>query len=387
MCAKGVKRAVTYDWVVEQGSTVSDGRSGGDHDPDAPWRPGFDGWSAPDDDAPGDGADERGLRGRADAASERWSRANDERVPEPWVPVRPVRPAPEPALPDGPPVAVVDGQPNSAVTGELFLTGMGVLVALIVAGVATLLLPVGSTAEAVVTAPTVPAAADVAWTTEVRGVVDDIAVGGDVVVVTTAEGVHGLRQDDGTVSWERLFDGTVPVVDRVAIVDGHFVMQQRAPGGRSVVRVLDAASGADVWDSLDLDGSLTVAGPPERPVLVRRTRVDDSTMLELVDAATGAALGDPVRLSAVTAAGDHFAVQPSDRRVAAWSVGEREVVAGPVDSFNLRTVAPLRGAIVALDLEGRIVAFDERGRRADEQPFVSDAPGEFTGRAELASLA
>lgn len=368
---------------MEQGSTVSDGRSGVDRDPDAPWRPGFDGWSEPD---AVDAAADRGLRSGVgdDGESERWSREHGERVREPWVPVRPVRPDPVPVVPAGPPVATVDGQPPSSVTGELFLVGIGVLVAAAVAAAAAILLPAGDTAQAVTSAPAVPAAAEVAWTSSVAGTVDELAVGSGVVVVTTADVVRAFDLDDGTALWEReLGDRTF---DRVAVIDDRFVMQERAPGGRSVVRVVDAMTGDDVWDSFDLDGVDTIAGPPEEPLIVRRTRVDDATEMAIIDAESGVPVGDPVRLSPVTAAGALFAVQPSDRRVAVWSPDDATVVAGPVDSFDLRTVAALRGSVVALDLEGRIVVFDETGLRADEQPFQSDAFGEFTGRAELAGV-
>ena len=64
-----------------------------------------------------------------------------------------------------------------------------------------------------------------------------------------------------------------------------------------------------------------------------------------------------------------------------------EVVAGPVDAFDLRAVAAVDGIVVALDLDGRIAAFGDAGVRTDEQLVAPPAGSSPDVRADLAGVA
>lgn len=396
------------------GEGATDDRSDADlldGDADAPWRPGYRGWDPPpsadvapapaggreidrDVDRDVDGDVDRDVDGdvdhhvdhHVDHEAERWSRREIERAPEPWVPSRPQRAAPRPPpASTGVPVVEVPGQPASATTGELVLAAILVVVLVagaVVVGVSLRPSP-GTVADPSV--PVVAAAADTRWTVSFDGSVEDVGIGGDVVAVAVGPEIVVLDVASGEERWRLTQDDPDVDVDRVAIVGDGVVVQQRGATGRSEVRAFSLDAGTPVWDTVDADGVVTISGTDDDPLLFRRTQQGGEATLELVDASTGAA-ADPMRLSGITAAGDDIAVQPTDRHVAIWSRRDREVVTGQVDEFNLRMATPYADGIVALDKEGRLVLFDEDGRRADERPFVSDAFGEFSSRPELAGV-
>jgi hypothetical protein len=110
-----------------------------------------------------------------------------------------------------------------------------------------------------------------------------------------------------------------------------------------------------------------------------------------IDLETGVPIGEPQASSSVTAVGEDLGVEPSDRRVAIWSPVTQEIVAGPVDSFDLGAVAALDGAVVALDLDGRIAAYDAAGIRTDATLLTSQtgesARSNLLGVIESSSIA
>ncbi|WP_419477017.1 PQQ-binding-like beta-propeller repeat protein [Ilumatobacter sp.] len=246
----------------------------------------------------------------------------------------------------------------------------------VIAGVVTLVLAIAArgdeTDPAIPSTPELATAAEVAWTRRVEGAVRATAAGDGLVVVATGDSIAALTEADGEVAWRRANAVDAGDVERVAVMAGHVVVTQQAASGATEVRAFDPADGTELWRTRGVDGSYSIVGPSHDPMIVGRARVDGGTLLTLLDAADGTPLAEPFRLSGVEVTDGDFGAAPSDRRVAVWSADSVDVVAGPVDAFNLRTVAELDGTIVALDLEGRIVAFDEDGRRADELRLVAD---------------
>jgi hypothetical protein len=215
-----------------------------------------------------------------------------------------------------------------------------------------------------------PVAAEVAWTRRVDGAVQATAAGDGLVLVATGDGITALSEVDGEVVWRRVNSAGAGDVERVAVVAGRVVVTQQGATGSTEVRAFDRENGTELWRTRGNDGSFSIVGPTHDPIIVGRSRVDDGTVLTLLDASDGTGLVDPIRLSGVEVVGGDFAAAPTDREVAVWSAHDLDVVAGPVDEFNLRSVAELDGGVVALDLEGRIVAFDDDGGRSDELVLV-----------------
>ena len=214
-------------------------------------------------------------------------------------------------------------------------------------------------------------------------VIDDVAVADDLVIVGAAGGLTVLELADGREVWSRpeLLGGRDIEIDRIAVSDDRILVQVSSVAG-SDVRAFDLASGVELWSSDGGGGASTIQDATDRPSVLRRSRVDGRSVGQLIDTETGTPMGEPMTLSSVSAMGRHLGVEPADRQVATWSIDRQEIVAGPVDSFGLRAVAPLEGAVVALDLDGRIAAFDEDGLRVDER-LVAVPDGDTTVRADL----
>jgi len=378
---------------MEGASTTSGDRAGdaadhADHDPadhDAPWRPGFDGWDA---DVLGiEGDTSESGNGRSSRGGIEWSREHDQSEPEPWVPVRRVRPPP-PVAPSGPPVAQVEGSPPSAVTGQVVLVGVGVLGALLLTAVVALAIrPDGSPSAAPRVAPLIPEQVDPLWAADVDGLVGAVAIGDDVLVASTNVG-SGLRAFDlltGVERWSRTWTDVDRDIAGLALIDDSVVVQQRGPVGAPTVKVIDATTGEDRWSS-SADSSYSIVEAPGGHAILRRFRDGGSTRAELIDPMTGSAVGDAITVSDVSVPGPFLGAEFERRAVVVWSVESGLLDVPAVDSFGLRTIAPLGDSVVGLDLEARIVAFDADGRRADERPFVSDAFGDFAGRADLVGV-
>ncbi|NNE11070.1 MAG: PQQ-binding-like beta-propeller repeat protein [Ilumatobacter sp.] len=365
-------------------------------DADAPWRPDYDGWR--------DGAVRTAGRETAGSpldslldeqsdADERWSREYDERPTEPWRPEprrpRPMTPAPAPT---GPPVASVEGQPVDTVTGELLLTGI-VLAVVVVAALLTaaVVRPVSVAPPEPPALSVVPTSLETSWSIPVGAVVEQVGVGEGVVVATLSgdsddAALVAFDLAGGTELWRRSVDLPARGADAVEVLGDRVVVERRSPGGATGVTVFDRLTGDEVWTA-DAEATYQLRGEAGRRFLVRLSRPDDVSLLELVSPVDGAIVGGPIEVGAVSVAGlDVVAQQFPREQVGIWSVEELATVAGPVPQFNLRTVAALDGAVVALDLERRIVAFDRDGNRIDERLFESDAFGEFRSRAELAGV-
>lgn len=374
------------------GEPATDDRNDGDlldDGDDAPWRPDFDGWLADEaSDSPPllDDVPNESEVGPDPAELERWSREHVEREPEPWVPTRPSRPSPPPVVESSAnPVVEVAGQPPSATTGELVL-GAIVAVALAVGAVAAgLALRPGEVTVVDPAATVVAPAAETRWTIEFDAQVDDVGLGSDTVAIAVDGELVAVDIESGDERWRRPPTASDVDVDRVAVIDGHVFVQQRE-GGRSELRAYSADTGELQWDTVGDDGVVIISGRDDDALLVRRIQVGGRATVEILEPTTGEPVTDVLRLSGVTAAGDDIAVQPSDRRVAIWSRQAGAVVASTVDEFNLRMVTDVGAGVVALDREGRVILFDDDGRRVDERPFVSDAFGEFTSRPELVGV-
>lgn len=364
-----------------EGQNVSGGRFD-EHDPDALWRRRAD--ASPD---PPTDTETGALAGDASPAeSSTWSRDHRERpgAQPVQVPIPLVDAGDQPATPAAPrPSDPKPVSPRRSVSGSLGLVVGSIVTLAVILVVATVVRRPGATES---TAPLLPSSATLSWTHQFDDAVEAAAVGDGVVVVGTAAGVTALALDDGEVLWHSDGDPTGPAVERIAVMGDRVVVQQQSPTGDNEVRSIDRLSGNDAWRSAG-DGNVTLAGPADDPLLVRRNRVDDATVLELIDPLDGMAIGEPVRMSGVTAVDGHLGIQPARRKVAVWSIDTNGLVAGPVDSFNLRTVAPLDGSIVALDLDGRIVAFDEQGTRTDELPLVGAGGDEGDGASARFDLA
>lgn len=381
--------------AVGEGTTASDGRSG-DIDRDAPWRPGFDGW---DDDRPvepaGPTLTDR-VAAQGDVDLEPWSREHDQAEPEPWVPDRRTRaerytkPARKPA---GRPIATVEGQPTTAVTGLVVLTGMVIVAGLLVAGaLAVAIRPPARPAPVVgAVAPIVPEQAEERWSHEFDEPIGIVALGGGhaFVYLTSPQSVVAFDLDTGAETWSHPIDLERRSVDRIAVIGDRVLVRQGGLAGNSSILALDLADGTAAWSVTD-DADYQLVGPDHAALVVRATSDDPddrALRLELVDPVDGTIVGPSIQEAELSVPGsDELARRRSEREVTLWSFEGRADVAGPFDPFGLRWVAAVDDAIVALDEGGRIVAFDPAGVRTDERPFVSDAFGEFTGRATLSGV-
>ncbi len=210
-----------------------------------------------------------------------------------------------------------------------------------------------------------------------------------MLVVGASGGLTAFELETGQPVWSRpqALGGRDTPIDQIAIVADVILVQLPGPGTGSEVAAFDRLTGGEMWRTGADDGRHTLIDPNGQPLLLRRRRVDDGNVVELIDPLDGQPLGDPLPLSSVTAVGRDLGVQPAERTVAIWSPDLMEVVAGPVDAFDLRAVAALDGAVVALDLDGRIAAFDDAGVRTDEQLVAPPAGSAPDVRADLAGVA
>jgi PQQ-like domain len=397
---------------VGEGFTASEGRSA-DQDPDAPWRPGFDGWTGEDrtvedrtgGEPTGDGqkrpTSSIGLGPAVDvddtagADPEYWSRARDQADPEPWVPQRrPPKPTWRPAAPAGPPVATVDGQPAQAATGQLVLIGLIIGAMLLAVGfVAVTIRPPSSTTitDDAVAAPIIPDRVDERWTLDFDELIGEVAFGGGLALVflPSAGSVVAFDMGTGAERWRHAIGADKSGVSRIAVSGDRVLVQPNGPSGDGGIVALDRISGDEIW-AADAGAGYRLVGPDTAARVVRAFgggAADRTQRLEPIDAADGTVAGKPILVAEVAVPGtDDMARRVSDRRATIWSWDEMADIAGPIDTFNLAAIAAVDDAVVALDFDGRIVAFDQNGDRTDERPFESDAFGEFTGRATLAGV-
>ncbi len=282
------------------------------------------------------------------------------------------------------PTARRDGPWSTTTRRGAVIVGGSLIVALAVV-LGAIVAPFGREPTPVATsAPMLPVAATIGWTTRFDAPVEATAVGEGLFVVASGDGVIAL-DDDGAVVWRQMSAADAGGVKRIVVMGEHVVAMHQGTNGLTEVRAFDRADGTEVWRTRGGDGAYTISGPDHDPMIVGRTRVEGATLVTLVDPVDGSTIGDPLRLSAVAAVGDALAVESADRQVAIWSTDDVDFVTGPVDAFNLRAVAPIDGAVVALDLEGRIVAFDEGGERTDELLLVT-GPGDAIGQVELAGV-
>jgi len=377
-------------------------------DPDAPWRRGFDGppaAPAPADRSEADGTDGADRDG-VDPPDLVWSPSHDDREPVDGAGAGEAS-TPRDLLSAPPPRSPASRLPLPAATPESADTERGVrrrvrlpLIALLVliaiaVVVAAITVLDGDGGDVVASgAPAMPTTIDGRWTSEFDREIDDVAVGDGIVVVGAAGGLTVFELATGSQLWARpdALGGRDIEVDRITLVDGLILVQMSSVAG-SDVRAHDRATGDELWASDGGGGAYTIADATDRPTVLRRSRVDGRNIVQSIDSVTGAPLGEPQALSSVTAAGRHLGVEPTGRRVAVWSTDRQEIVAGPVDSFDLSAVAPLDGLVVAVDLDGRFAAYDDDGVRTDEEllaPPSADGSGARTdllGVVESSSVA
>lgn len=329
-----------------------------DDDPDAPWRRGFEGWTTTED------ADASPVDEQARPAGPYSRRSPTDSGREQTV--------------------VHESDPRSSSRRRrVVVLSLIVVLALGAAGAlaATVFRSDGSPAAR--TAPLVAESAEPAWVRSIDGAIDDVGVGAETVVVAAAGTVEALEAASGELRWSAPVDVDV---DRVTVVDGQVVVEGRTDRGRALVVVHDGLTGDEVWNSADEVGVVSVSGGDDDALLFRRTQADGDAVLEVLDPTTGSVVGDPLTLSGVTASGSDLAVALTDRTVAIWSRAELEVVTGEVGAFNLRMAAPFDGRVVSLDREGRLILFDEDGRRVDETPVVAADSGGSSGPMQLAGV-
>jgi outer membrane protein assembly factor BamB len=353
-------------------------------DPDAPWKPGFV-WP----DAPGVATTDRDraggppIAGGSDMDLEMWSRTAVEQPVswKDWVPPPELRRdatrRPPPATPRAP-VTLVDGSPATAVTGEVVLGGVAVLAFVVLAVFAVVLLvPDAPEAPEPVVRDALVERADVLWSVELDGRVAATTAADGVLVVDTGPSVHAFDQLTGAELWVREPVDEPFARDLLASDGGAFIFDHEAGGPTDLVAV-DLRTGTERWSRSDPGGAVIVVD--ER--LIAFERGGSQTTVQLVDPLTGEGVGPRFGVGPTSAAPPYVASWRGDS-VALHDLETGGRLGPRVDGVNLRALDVVGGVLVGFDTDDKIVVFDDRGVRSDERRFVSDAFGDFSGRAAL----
>lgn len=264
--------------------------------------------------------------------------------------------------------------PRSTMSGDLILIGL--VVALVVAGalaVAWTLIPESS--PTTVATPTLPSGADEAWAVDVGADAAVVAAGGGMLVAATEEGLTAYDADDGARLWEHRTDGGRPV--GVAVYDEAVILVETTARTVATLTGLDR-EGNVAWSRSG--PSLTVDLLPDRPV--EHSRADAVARVGVLDPATGDVVGRPAE-AVESATPEHYVVGRRDGELSVFDMRAGRWVDPAVGEFGLRTLVPVGEHVVALTDTSDIIVYDRTGKTLDQRTFVSDAFGDFTGRAEL----
>lgn len=282
------------------------------------------------------------------------------------------------------PVAAVEGAPSSSVTGELVLVAICLLVVVLVAGGVVVALarssssPDDDLATAGSDAPVLPTGVAERWRIELAGRVDQVRLGTDAVVLAAGALLLVADAATGDRRWER--DLGAPVEALWLIDDRVAVVLESGPRERTLI-VVDDVTGAEQWRRVGDGGTRFFVEVGSVFELAPDGR-DGNLELRLLDPDNGAPLDRVTVADEVVAPAPHVAASVADG-IRLHALADLAPVAPSIDPFQLRSVTLVGGTVVGFDREATIVAYDAGGRRSDERPFVSDAFGEFTGRAEL----
>jgi outer membrane protein assembly factor BamB len=267
-----------------------------------------------------------------------------------------------------------DGVPSSTVSGDLILIGL-VVAALVAASltIAWTLIPAPTPAQ--VASPALPAAVGEVWTTDL-GPDALVAFGGGMVVAAAPDSVAAYDADDGSPLWTYDHeDGGEPI--GVAVYD-------------DIVVVVEATSRTEVTlTGLGSDGSVswsrsapfaTIDLLPDRPIEYSRPAA--VTQVVPLDPTTGEGVG-PVAESVDLTTPDHYVPGRRDGELSVFDLRAGRWLSPAIGEFGLRTLAPVGEYLVGLTRSSDIIVYDHDRVALDQRAFVSDAFGDFTGRAEL----
>jgi len=266
------------------------------------------------------------------------------------------------------------GVPSSTVSGDLILIGL--VVAAVVAASLTIawtLIP-GPTLVQVAT-PALPAAVDEVWTIDF-GPDALVAFGSGMVVAAAPDSVAAYDADDGSPLWTYDHeDGGKPI--GVAVYDG-------------IVVVVESTSRTDVTlTGLGADGSVSWSRPapfatidllPDRPIEYSRPAA--VTQVAPLDPTTGEVVGTVAETVDVTTP-DHYVPGRRDGELSVFDLRAGRWLSPAIGEFGLRFLAPVGEHLVGLTQSSDIIVYDHDRVALDQRAFVSDAFGDFTGRAEL----
>lgn len=371
---------------------ASEGRGGVSVDPDAPWRRGGTSLAEREPEPLPSSADRSPFSAvqlrrdddeTVDDAASPWSR---QAIEAPLPTIDQIRSrwrrelgleAPEVARPAENAPAIVrraDDVPRSTVSGDLILVGL--LVAFVVAGslaVAWALVP-ETLPEQVATA-TLPADAAEVWTVDL-GADALVALGDGMVVAATAASVDAYSSDDGTPLWSHRYDADGRPVG-VAVYDDVAIVVQAT--SRTVVTLTGlGADGSVVWSRPGPFSSIDLL--PDRPVEYSRPAA--VTRIGVLDPATGDAIGREVEGVELTPP-DHYVIGRRDGELSVFDLRAGRWLAPSISEFGLRSLAPVDEYLLGLTESSDIIVYDQNRVALDQRAFVSDAFGDFNGRAEL----
>ena len=358
-----------------------------DVDPDAPWRPGR---SVEIPYEPVEPALRATTRAEIGAPStpgppDPWSRAAAESGHDWLGEMRRERSRgrQELAVPAAGPEAVtarVPGAPASSVTGEVVLFGVVVSAFLLVAALVTAVLLVGPAEQAERSARglELPPRADERWSVVVPGRVDQVEITERALLVRTQTELSALDPETGSTMWTRVLDDGAGR-RALHVVGSTAILVEPRSGDSTLTTGIDVGSGAEWW-SREGGDSFTVIDR----WLVSSSSNGASVRIQLRDPLTGDALADhpPYVMGPVAAPPPLLAEQSADR-LTLYDLDTGRPVSASIDAFGISTLAMVGDVLVGFDSESTIAAFDSAGTRTDQRPFVSDAFGDFSGRAEL----
>lgn len=273
-----------------------------------------------------------------------------------------------------------DDTPLSTSTGAIVLGAVVVALLLVLAGgVVWTLRPSGNpTATSAGVLPAVDGAPT--WTLPLPDRIGPFTIGAGVLAMSVGDELVVRELDTGEVRWAAPVESTDGV--RRVMVDATAIMLADDFGtsaGTAVV-AFDPDTGDVLWERRASD-EVTLEFLQETLVEISEPAGGDR-IVRVVDTATGEPMGAGVVADAAPPP-PGFVVGRVGGDLALLDLATGEVVAPAVPAFGLRSIAPVGGHVVGFTEDNEIVAFDDDGVAVDRRLFVSDAFGDFAGRAEL----
>jgi hypothetical protein len=213
------------------------------------------------------------------------------------------------------------------------------------------------------------------WTVDL-GSDAPVAVGGGIVVAARTDALAAFDADDGRLLWTHRYQGGGDPTG-VAVYDDAVVLAE------ATSRTGTTLTG------LGVDGTVrwTRPGPfstvellPDRPI--EYSRPGAVTRLGVLDPTTGEVMGHESEAVGL-ATPDHYVTGRREGELSVFDLREGRWLDPAIGEFGLRTLAPVGDHLIGLTESSDIVVYDRDGRALDQRTFVSDAFGDFEGRAEL----